>query len=81
MTTTTSTTAAGKLPTTWDDARDSVFFRSTARLLSPFCLGAGVRLAGLRRHGRLRNPEPSNSTAVPTGVDVDLTPVRVRRTA
>jgi hypothetical protein len=80
--TTISTTAAGKLPTTWDDARDSAFFRITARLFSPaFCLGAGVRLASNDDTVDVATPEPSNSTAVPTGVDVDLTPVRVRRTA
>jgi hypothetical protein len=81
MTTTTGTSAAGKLPTTWDDARDIVFFRITALFSLAFCLGAGVRLASNDDTVDFATPEPSNSTAVPTGVDVDLTPVRVRRTA
>lgn len=73
------------LPLSWDDARDTPFFRITARLFTPdFCLGASVLLAGNDVVDDLPSVPPSVRTVAPavaTAARHDGLGVRVRRSA
>jgi hypothetical protein len=87
-----TTTQVHTLPLSWDDARETRFFRITARLFSAeFCLGASVLLASnddltpavsdvlsASRSTRIDAPATADSRIWP---DSDLIPVRVRRTS
>lgn len=78
------------LPTSWDDARDTPYFRIIARLFSAeFCLGASVLLAS-NDDAAFTTDQPASvpsdanaGTSAPTTADSrpgsDLIPVRVRR--
>lgn len=86
-----TTTAVEHLPTTWDDARDIPFFRTTARLFtSEFCLGASVLLASYDDATpdavQLRPSQDGSGTTARADVngtqpERDLVPVPVPRTS
>ena len=85
-----TTTRVETLPTSWDDARDTPFFRITSRLFSAeFCRGASVLLASYDDATsdavQLRPSLDESSALAPAAVDTqpapDLVPVPVPRTA
>ena len=57
------------LPMSWDNARDTPFFRITARLFTAeFCLGATVLLAGNDDDALATNPQAAVPSAVLSAV-------------